>query len=1640
MSGDLSERNETYPAPSALKTVFKKHHCYYESQRGETALLQRGDEQGVRRAHAGRVIFELLQNALDRAEAEITIKVVETPTLASSYALVVTNDGLPISVDPEFDYRDPPEEADRPDFNALCSVHLSNKSPDESVGNKGVGFRSVFWLNDWVRVWSRHEDGWWGMELHSHLDDEIWSGRLDSPDVRRGHEKFLETTEPTYSDIGTRPSYHFPLPLMSEGRPSPIPDGEVTTGVVVPIPMKRMDEVSKMMENLRESHLHFAGLFEHSRGLTVRAEMSDRCFERRTWPTDGTWSEDSGRSMAYWRSEPHSSTSLAEEAAEADYDLSNPGAAISWPGSDAKDAEGKLYGYLPTELDAPFGVDFNGDFLLQPDRKGLTVEDDSVGRYNQALLEAGAELHLLKLLEEVGVPQSTVDWTRINPEDVERVEGQDNDTIRRDFWSLLDPGASGIPARRIEDHLAALLFGDDMKDRESYELWAQLADQYFRPQNDIQTDECDRFWRVSRSWLDHHCGKGCGTVTLGKYADALCDALRERETPLIPVESEAEESVRVPLPTTQSGRQVWETEKSDRVLFVRDDENDRPLPLPTSLREAGCSVTTFEFPSLFVGSDSSSLGERSFNPVQLLSEIRQLRNSPARFNYQPLAEDADRAASLQRELIGYAAELFLYERYQTDPFGESDGYGMGWRFLSGDSSSTEQRAGRSIATLHLPVGGTLWAPARQLTIDQVDIDRLGDLPQSLDIESFLLFLGCGPEPPEGGIPLTLIEGGQDAIVDARAIPPTIVPAETRPSAPTIPQLSDGSFDDDRRSETTLVSIADAWDVWLSDLIEQEIAERRDEDDSARASTNLVPPLAKRPWFPVQSASESTEESIGHAEPPRHLSDAPAGVAPRDVVVLPTRSYGRKRILWSVDQGSEYEEILTTLGALDGISEGTLERNDAAPARRLADRLQNLDLTSVEGDSSARDALIGLYERVLQAIVSNDSAESRANLPPLLTYHPAETSTGLHERPLEWRQLSGEPAYIITNSDDRDQMRRIFHSVPLVTAVLPSQSVDDSSPLQSRLLTVNRQVRFDETDGDTDDRISEKQETIERLLPRLLALSEAVRRLDMDSDIIDRWYDGRFQQVEDAWVEYTLSANGRELDSVERYRGEDGNAFFVDTDAPTIVFDGALGESSHDLTPFGEALANLLFEDQRQVGILFERALTEYDHGGDDRLDRFVDRKDAGPLVGQYVQLLYPLDEAAKRNLFDATRNVLGEFDLTLDPSIESPTQLSSLGPTDIVMSECSDVVRDEEINRRFNELDLTKEQDRFRPRFSCSHEHYLQWQRWFDGQQPRLVTYLVNLVSSNGVEDADEETVEQSLEEFIDSAVHRLTFDPSRAVVRWLSEADYTASIPSSKIPDSESLADEIRRFSPRYKPISKIEDASDAGWTRDGAEGLKSHPNDNGTFDRQEMARKHKAQKIVGDEAEVALLDCVRDETLSTLEHADSPEIFEAAREALLSPFPEGATRSSVREAWNEWRSTGDDSALARGLHISRVWDGAGFDLVGLAHDDDGFRPVRYEAKALSGGPVSNVHLSANQISVYRRVCLQSDPEEAWRYQGDWRLVGVLPDESAINLNGHLDELPDLLDELDVKGFTHDGIVLRINRRSDDRSSTFQG
>src|SRR5439155_14131719 len=157
-----------------IALTFRRHHDYYRQVGGETLQQQLSDERAIRIQYAGRATFELVQNALDRCERICVVAVVRGE---KGPMLVVGNDGSGVSVDEAFDYitpRTPGMAAPRSDFHALCSMHTSNKSPDESIGNKGVGFRAVFTLGDYVQVWTRlgSSDTWWGIELHRLLDRE----------------------------------------------------------------------------------------------------------------------------------------------------------------------------------------------------------------------------------------------------------------------------------------------------------------------------------------------------------------------------------------------------------------------------------------------------------------------------------------------------------------------------------------------------------------------------------------------------------------------------------------------------------------------------------------------------------------------------------------------------------------------------------------------------------------------------------------------------------------------------------------------------------------------------------------------------------------------------------------------------------------------------------------------------------------------------------------------------------------------------------------------------------------------------------------------------------------------------------------------------------------------------------------------------------------------------------------------------------------------------------------------------------------------------------------------------------------------------------------------------------------------------
>jgi len=159
----------------------------------------------------------------------------------------------------------------------------------------------------------------------------------------------------------------------------------------------------------------------------------------------------------------------------------------------------------------------------------------------------------------------------------------------------------------------------------------------------------------------------------------------------------------------------------------------------------------------------------------------------------------------------------------------------------------------------------------------------------------------------------------------------------------------------------------------------------------------------------------------------------------------------------------------------------------------------------------------------------------------------------------------------------------------------------------------------------------------------------------------------------------------------------------------------------------------------------------------------------------------------------------------------------------------------------------------------------------------------------------------------------------------------------------------------------------------------------------------------------------------------------IEDAVDVLCWPFYDGGvTETHIREHLEEFGATADRETLGDALHISNVWDGAGFDLIGLEMADGRLQPVRYEIKALSDDlSKAKAYVSKNQHAMYQAV--HNDKKSDKALAGDWRLHGVTESGIAYNLTSSLDALPnEALAALRANGFDHDGLVLTLERMQD--------
>lgn len=104
----------------------------------------------VEHQYHGRFLIELIQNAHDalneecldgdEARLEIVISTEEEPY----GALYVANDGIPFT---------------RSNFECLAQLGQSDKDPEKSIGNKGIGFRSVLEVTNAPEIYSRRNHG-----------------------------------------------------------------------------------------------------------------------------------------------------------------------------------------------------------------------------------------------------------------------------------------------------------------------------------------------------------------------------------------------------------------------------------------------------------------------------------------------------------------------------------------------------------------------------------------------------------------------------------------------------------------------------------------------------------------------------------------------------------------------------------------------------------------------------------------------------------------------------------------------------------------------------------------------------------------------------------------------------------------------------------------------------------------------------------------------------------------------------------------------------------------------------------------------------------------------------------------------------------------------------------------------------------------------------------------------------------------------------------------------------------------------------------------------------------------------------------------------------------------------------------------
>jgi hypothetical protein len=385
----LIKTNQVLNADDYIRGATLRRIEHYLSDRSQRVYPDlKGMCERVSDSYRDRVVVELLQNAHDAHEASGTrgrIKIILDVNDGPFGSLTVANDGIGFT---------------RRNFDALCSPTLTTKNVNEAIGNKGVGFLSVFQVSSFPEIYSRLPDssgrGFDGY-CFRFADDERIADFLKINDVG----------EYVQDVVSNMPRLYLVCP--AEKKPDPI---EALAGqgfaTAVRLPLKNSESVVAIEQQIAQlAHgdppiqLFLPRIAEFtietaSHEPIVLTRKSRVLQERSNFRLLEVQCDEIAFVVAE-RKIPHATVLAVIEADVTAERL--PESWRSWEGdaiislavaADGEPLQGRLYNFLPMGVDAkaPFDGHFDAPFFSTIDRLRL---QSGVG-LNDLFLEASREL------------------------------------------------------------------------------------------------------------------------------------------------------------------------------------------------------------------------------------------------------------------------------------------------------------------------------------------------------------------------------------------------------------------------------------------------------------------------------------------------------------------------------------------------------------------------------------------------------------------------------------------------------------------------------------------------------------------------------------------------------------------------------------------------------------------------------------------------------------------------------------------------------------------------------------------------------------------------------------------------------------------------------------------------------------------------------------------------------------------------------------------------------------------------------------------------------------------------------------------------------------------------------------------------